>query len=81
MKSEANLSSYSQKRVTCDCGYRLRDTSEINLKVSIELPHRHPLPMTWASSRGVSGENFHWISEQFLDLYYLNADQLVSAKI
>ena len=27
--------------------------------------------MTRSSSRGASGEDFHWISEQFLDLYYL----------
>ena len=28
-----------------------------------------------------SEEDFHWISEQFLGLYYLNADQSVSVKI
>ena len=30
---------------------------------------------------GGSGDNFDWISEQFLDLYYLYAAQSVSVRI
>ena len=48
---------------------------------SIRLPHRHQLPVMQTSSRGGSRDNFDWTKEQFLDLYYLNAAQLVSAKI
>ena len=37
----------------------------------IGLPHCHRLAMTQTSSRNNKGDNFDWIREQFLDLYYL----------
>ena len=48
---------------------------------SIGLPHHRWLPVIRTSSRGDRGDNFDWIREQFLDLYYLNATQSVSVRI
>ena len=47
-------------------------------RVFIGLPHCHQLPVTRTSSKG---DDFDWMREQFLVLYYLNAVQSVSAKI
>ena len=44
-------------------------------------PASSSVAMTWTSSRGDSGDNSDWIREQFLDLYNLNATQLVSVRI
>ena len=35
------------------------------------LPHLRWLAVLWTSSRGDWGDDFDWIREQFLDLYYL----------
>ena len=50
-------------------------------RVSIGLPHCRQLPVTRTLSKGDWGDNFDWMIEQFLVLYYLNAVQSVSAKM
>ena len=47
---------------------------------SIGLPHCHQLATMQTSPRGDRGDNFDWIREQFLDLYYLNVAQSVSVR-